>query len=1424
MWQSLIVTLLVSFRVNSWLCGGDLASVPEPSADPLHFLLRSGSLSPVRILFVPISFELSSEESNSDFFDKVLPAVLDFFASTLQVYSVLENIKVPSQTCLSDILVPEDHKTLGVPNADIVVYLKTNAVQNTDVVGYAGACLLDSGKNNVIAGGIVLNKEQFSVLDLGAKYSVLMHELMHVLGFSTGLFKYWKNDQGISYTIDEVYKSRIIRGVEKNLIVTPNVLEKARINFACEEIEGIELEDFSSFGAPSSHWDKRVMINDFMTLFVPTDSVYSSISLALLKDTGWYSVNYELGQVNSMGRQLGCKLFSDLCIQNVISQDNELWCTNPDQTRCDSLRLNKGFCSIMPYEYAIPEAYIYFPDQILGGDALSDYCPLVSPYSNGSCRGNNLITLSVGMTDEVISDTSRCFESSLMSAPFTLNVEYAACYQVTGCSDQGAFVQVGFESILCPFTGGEFTVPGYTGSIKCPPSRILCEEVPCPKGCLGVGTCFRGKCECKEGRSGSDCSIKCPDKCSKCTESNCLHCFTGFILQNGVCERSICNFNCQTCLGSECEKCFDGFFLTQNTCETCPLGCSTCASNEICTSCSVKYNLQGTICSPICPFHCSSCTDPSTCTQCELGFSLKSKNCFSCSRGCKNCDELGCLECFNSYKKVGSVCILSCPDNCAFCNDESCEVCKVGFSLNYLVPSTCTQCPEGCKSCITGFICTHCFGGFRLTSEFDQVGNPFQICRKRVCSDFCMFCVEGFCQACIGDYWLVDGECFGCVNNCGICGPDLICSECLIGFVLIGSTCEPCPQGCLICDSSFYCVSCAEGYGVSNGVCNSLCTDHCVSCDLNSQCSTCEDKYYLNSLNVCEPCCSNCKTCQSSFECQECVSKYSLVDGCCVLVCPDGCSTCTTEACTSCLSGFYAQNQICMPCGLACRHCENDFFCIDCLQSYFISGPFCEPCEIGCSTCTDKQICTECYQGYWNNQGICIKNCAEGCLNCLNFACIECQKGYGLVDKHCIRCNIHCSTCDEGSNCLTCDLGYELQNSQCLFVCTIGCELCGSDQCLECKPKYYLIDGDCIKCIKNCDNCVNGVACVKCIDGYYLANDLTCSSCPTTCLTCLSSTTCNSCQAGYTLTNGDCIIVCPSNCLSCTSSSCCSSCKSGFFISNSLCQPCSANCLTCSSLSQCQVCNQNYILSGQDCVLCPDICQTCNFFGCSSCKAGYYLNNRSCFQCSTGCKNCDEWVCSVCLSGFFISGTGCAVCPGGCSLCDSLSWCSACKDNYFLVSGKCLLYFSNCQQYSTAGKCLNCKLGFFLTASGSCDYCPLNCLKCPSSIWCTSCASGFSLVNGQCVYICQTSCSQCTLTCCLACKAGYYINNGYCYPCTTGCNSCSDLSLCFSCKNGYYIRGTGCQPCPNGCSKCDSLTWCSECSFNYKFTQGKCIT
>lgn len=95
------------------------------------------------------------------------------------------------------------------------------------------------------------------------------------------------------------------------------MLSKVTEYFGCTGI-GMPLENDGGSGSVSAHWEEQVLRDELATpIFGSEDTSYlSNLTLALLQDSGFYTVNYSISESKFMwfGRARGCSfLTSNLC-------------------------------------------------------------------------------------------------------------------------------------------------------------------------------------------------------------------------------------------------------------------------------------------------------------------------------------------------------------------------------------------------------------------------------------------------------------------------------------------------------------------------------------------------------------------------------------------------------------------------------------------------------------------------------------------------------------------------------------------------------------------------------------------------------------------------------------------------------------------------------------------------------------------------------------------------------------------------------------------------------------------------------------------------------------------------------------------------------------------------------------------------------
>lgn len=339
-------------------------------------------------------------------------------------------------------------KGKGVAEKDFILYVSALQTTHCDVanaVAYASYCQQEQVHDRPVAGFANLCPDR---LDPDPRHysnliSTVKHEIYHALGFSAGLYAFYRDQNGEPYTprgkhglpaYNEKYNlyqwsprvvTKIVRkkwAVKKGridhvvqMIVTPRVRDAVRDHFNCDTLEGAEIENQGGVGTEFTHWEKRLFENEAMTGTYTQNPVFSRLTLALMEDTGWYRANYSMAEDLDWGRNKGCKFAMSSCktwMEDHMDDDQSAqpFCFTVKQTplrmRCTHSRMSLALCNLRQYEKPLPQEYQYFsylPDikEASGGHkrtvhkdtatyggavALADYCPY---YQKFTLTGND---------------------------------------------------------------------------------------------------------------------------------------------------------------------------------------------------------------------------------------------------------------------------------------------------------------------------------------------------------------------------------------------------------------------------------------------------------------------------------------------------------------------------------------------------------------------------------------------------------------------------------------------------------------------------------------------------------------------------------------------------------------------------------------------------------------------------------------------------------------------------------------------------------------------------------------------------------------------------------------------------------------------------------------------------------------------------
>lgn len=441
----------------------------------------------------------------------------------------------------------------GIPDADFALYvraLETDWCVGGGTLAYASHCFQDED-DRPIAGYInFCRSAMLSNRDWDGDVGTAVHELLHVMGFSSHAFPWFRDDLGLprtprdsegfppysggSYTASDstVLEETLDDGTLKHYLVLPRVLSAAREHYGCPGLDKVPLEEQGGDGSAFSHWEAHYAHTEAMTPQVSAVSRVSAMTLALLEDSGWYRPDYAMIGPFRFGKGLGCDFLESPCVTKGETQFPTAFCTNTDDVHpCNSWLSRSGdvgcafdlmgtaFCDMCLHAGDLPDRFQYFNNPRLGGQhEYASYCPLWSLYpglGGGSklCRADDNSPVSE-TRGESFGDASRCIMSTVSSAGGWYGNPEGGCRDVR-CDVSSVQVRVGSEWVTCQDDeeGETKTASGWMGHIVCPSFATICGSasdagpnavVPCQF----PGVLRYGRCVCSAGYVGEDCRIE----------------------------------------------------------------------------------------------------------------------------------------------------------------------------------------------------------------------------------------------------------------------------------------------------------------------------------------------------------------------------------------------------------------------------------------------------------------------------------------------------------------------------------------------------------------------------------------------------------------------------------------------------------------------------------------------------------------------------------------------------------------------------------------------------------------------------------------------------------------------------------------------------------------------------------------------------
>lgn len=493
--------------------------------NPFHEFSPSASIKsvkprqPMRIAFDLMNVQKSGSK-NFNNLNITLHNIADFASRLMKVDRLASPIKPP--TSVSGILC-----SAKSVEADLFIAVTTKRYNKADkILGQAFYTKVNFD-NRPIIGGMYLNEDYFPEEPQDEHslerlfFTTIFHELCHVFGISNYAFSRWINKtSGAPYTkVRSTYFNSTYNKIF-NILHTPKAHQYAVERFGIEEFapgipSGIEIEDGGGSGTEGSHPESRVYLSETMCGIFVGYTFISNLTLAMLEDTGWYDVNYSMGELYPWGdgKSLGPRTTNPSetphvqPLTNFINTAPQLaypphylcWPGSEEKDLCHYDFRSKAYCS--PLTAFNCDKPVNADDRkccsmkpftnplnwpIRGDREEFDYLIFKVPNVSLRCQDRSLnYDPGTGKTGEYYSDDSMCAMSTLQKKPNDQleesqaperdeDHEFPGCYKMMCNQMNELFITVGDEMKRCESNEQRLTFSGMTGYLLCPDPMLLC--------------------------------------------------------------------------------------------------------------------------------------------------------------------------------------------------------------------------------------------------------------------------------------------------------------------------------------------------------------------------------------------------------------------------------------------------------------------------------------------------------------------------------------------------------------------------------------------------------------------------------------------------------------------------------------------------------------------------------------------------------------------------------------------------------------------------------------------------------------------------------------------------------------------------------------------------------------------------------------
>ena len=422
----------------------------------------------------------------------LMPAAVDYLQGALRV-------KRPLKEAMQ---FPANYKFCGTPStpelytngikSDYTLIVTTCSLKNTSFAAETFTCYrAPSGRPVVGKMNFNLDNmphQQLSSVTQERNIVLVLHEIIHALGFSVPSFLNFRDEFGNPRK--NHWRTLDSDGPERKILDVEPLTQRLRDHFQCPSIPGALMEDDGGSGTKNHHFERRIFLYEIMTSGIMNGMRISEFTLAILEGSGWYIPDYNFAEPFYFGKGKGCDFYYGFNIQN--STYGYGYCSSLSTRGCSPTGRAGGKC---------------FNDATSGGHYYH------RPHNDFDCENPNaeINARLKGMELFGKGKNSKCFGGTL-EKEYKTGEQTSFCFQYD-CKYEGldtvVEVLVGNQKVVCREEGA-VKVQGFTGELFCPDPIPYCSTLGkrfCPRGCMGRGDCKNGKCVCRPGYTGFDCTL-----------------------------------------------------------------------------------------------------------------------------------------------------------------------------------------------------------------------------------------------------------------------------------------------------------------------------------------------------------------------------------------------------------------------------------------------------------------------------------------------------------------------------------------------------------------------------------------------------------------------------------------------------------------------------------------------------------------------------------------------------------------------------------------------------------------------------------------------------------------------------------------------------------------------------------------------------